>query len=75
MFSCLHKVTIALGGLHPPTVVEHSSASGDEPTCCLAHGSAGAFICAVHAMLYLMGKVVAATTSAVTSCRCAECCC
>ena len=54
------------------TVVEYPF--GGEPTCCLAHGSAGTFICAVHAMLYLMGKVVAATISAVTSCRCAERC-
>ena len=54
-------------------VVEHPTQG--EPTCCLAHGSASAFICTVHTMLYLMGKAVAAATSAVTSCRCAEHCC
>ena len=53
-------------------VVEHPF--GSESTCCLAHGSANTFICAVHTMLYLMGKVVATATSAVTSCRCAERC-
>ena len=53
-------------------VVEHPT--WDETTCCLAHGSASTFTCAVHAMLYLMGKVVATATSAVTSCRCAEHC-
>ena len=45
------------------TAVEHPS--GDESTCCLAHGSAGTFICAVHTMLYLMGKVVVTVTSTV----------
>ena len=53
-------------------VVEYPS--GGEPTCCLAHGSASTFICTVHAMLYLMGKAVAAATSAVTSYTCAEHC-
>ena len=43
-------------------VIEHPF--GDGPTCCLAHGSASAFICTVHAMLYLMSKVVAAGAAA-----------
>ena len=68
-----YNASLALQQVMSPA--KHAVVKHGEPTCCLAHGSASAFICAEHAMLYLMGRAVATTTSAVTSCRCAECCC